>query len=355
MLKDDDIRAELEEEKARGMLLVEYYKHFNPVRATQGKTEQSHKMTYTRLTEKGTTPLTKISGSKILRAEQCGTFIEMITDEGLQKNKVINANHCHDKYCSKCQKIKSTKTAYSFETMYNYIKDNNDYKFILLTLTAPNVHGENLKEELKEYSEALKRLFNDRTVKKMNFGYIAKLEITYNSVKKTFHPHYHILLAVEKNYFTNKNIYISHKKWLELWRRVKRQPRIKNVDIRKVKNKNDKGLSSEILELAKYVAKSNDYLLNKEVFEIYYNHTYKMRFFKYGGVFKEALKKFKAGELTKYTEIDETRYVYLIRYLYQYKTNKYKLDNYKELTEEDIIKIAMNEIRNLHLDFKDDE
>ena len=37
----------------------------------------------------------------------------------------------------------------------------------------------------------------------MNVGYIRKLEITYNS-KDTYHPHYHVLICVDKSYFRGK-------------------------------------------------------------------------------------------------------------------------------------------------------
>ena len=35
-----------------------------------------------------------------------------------------------------------------------------------------------------------------KRVDRINKGYIAKLEITYNAEEDTYHPHYHVLMAV---------------------------------------------------------------------------------------------------------------------------------------------------------------
>ncbi|RMH95205.1 replication protein, partial [Stutzerimonas nitrititolerans] len=51
-------------------------------------------------------------------------------------------------------------------------------------------------------------------------GYVRKLEITYNKERDDYHPHFHVLIAVNKSYFTDKRYYISQKEWLELWRDV---------------------------------------------------------------------------------------------------------------------------------------
>ena len=42
-------------------------------------------------------------------------------------------------------------------------------------------------------------------------GYVRKLEITYNKERDDYNPHFHVLIAVNKSYFTDKNYYINQK------------------------------------------------------------------------------------------------------------------------------------------------
>ena len=38
-----------------------------------------------------------------------------------------------------------------------------------------------------------------------------KLEITYNKERDDYHPHFHVLITVNKSYFTDKDYYISRR------------------------------------------------------------------------------------------------------------------------------------------------
>ena len=40
--------------------------------------------------------------------------------------------------------------------MYNYLKENTKLNYLFITLTAPNVKGEDLNNELISYSKSLK-------------------------------------------------------------------------------------------------------------------------------------------------------------------------------------------------------
>ena len=56
--------------------------------------------------------------------------------------------------------------------------------------------------------------------KKISKGYVRKLEITYNKERNDYNPHFHVVIAVNKSYFTDKDYYISQSEWLENWRQV---------------------------------------------------------------------------------------------------------------------------------------
>ncbi|MDG3039656.1 protein rep, partial [Roseicyclus marinus] len=95
-----------------------------------------------------------------------------------------------------------------------------DKQFIFLTLTTPNVTSEYLENEIKHYNKAFKKMVERKKVKSILKGYVRKLEITYNKKRDDYNPHFHVLIAVNKSYFTDKRYYISQKEWLNLWRDV---------------------------------------------------------------------------------------------------------------------------------------
>ena len=156
-------------------------------------------------------------------------------------------------------------------------------------------------------------------------------------------------MAVPNQYFKNSNYYIKQNEWLEIWKKAKRDKNITQVDVRKVQNKNIDGISSEVLELAKYMAKSADYFNSLDVFETYYNETHKKRFMRYGGLFKESLKEFKKGNLNKYINANAIDWYFIIKY--SYHSEGYEKNSIRNLTEDEKNQIINAEINNLSKEF----
>lgn len=82
--------------------------------------------------------------------------------------------------------------------MMAYLKQEENKEFIFLTLTAPNVPAEELEDEIKDYNHSFKKLMERKEIKKIVKGYARKLEITYNEERDDYHPHFHVLIAVNK-------------------------------------------------------------------------------------------------------------------------------------------------------------
>ncbi|MDC5467571.1 protein rep, partial [Acinetobacter baumannii] len=181
-------------------------------------------------------------------------------------------------------------------------KQKEDKQFIFLPLTTPNVKNEHLENEIKIYNKSFKKMFERKKVKTITKGYVQKLEITYNKKRDDYNPHFHVLIAVNKSYFTDKRYYISQKEWLEMWRDVTGNSEITQVHIQKVKRNNNK----ELYEMAKYSGKDNDYLINQKVFDAFYKALKGKQVLVYSGLFKDARKKLKNGELDYLKEVDPT-------------------------------------------------
>ncbi|HHW5275430.1 TPA: protein rep [Staphylococcus aureus] len=259
----------------------------------------------------------------------CNTFLSFVVDRTLEKQKLHKSNLCKNRFCPICAWRKARKDALGLSLMMQYIKQKEDKQFIFLTLTTPNVTSEHLESEIKDYNKAFKKMIERKKVKSIIKGYVRKLEITYNSKRDDYNPHFHVLIAVNKSYFTDKRYYISQKEWLELWRDVTGNQAITQVHVQKVKQNNNK----ELYEMAKYSGKDSDYLVNQKVFDAFYKALKGKQVLVYSGLFKDARKKLKNGELDYLKESDPTEYIYQIFYVWNQK--EYLASEIYDLTEEE--------------------
>ena len=251
-----------------------------------------------------------VSENTLEHIKECNTFMMMVADETLEKKKQHKGNTCKNRFCPICAWKKSRKDALALSVMMAYLKQEEKKEFIFLTLTAPNVKADKLNDEIKHYNQSFQRLMQRKEVKQVVKGYARKLEITYNEERDDYHPHFHVLIAVNKSYFTQTTQYINRDRWLELWKQVTKNPLITQVDVRKVRSLKE----NRIYEIAKYSAKDSDYLINQEVFEVFYKALKGKRLIVFSGLFKDAMAKFKKGELDDYKDQDKTKYVYAIMY-----------------------------------------
>ncbi|OAN25018.1 MULTISPECIES: protein rep [Bacillati] len=273
--------------------------------------------------------------------ENCNTFLSFVTDKTLEKKKLYKSNPCKNRFCPVCAWRKARKDALGLSLMMQYIKQQENKEFIFLTLTTPNVNSDELENEIKGYNNSFRKLIKRKKVDSVIKGYVRKLEITYNKKRDDYNPHFHVLIAVNKSYFTDKRYYISQKEWLNLWRDVTGMPEITQVRVQKIKQNNNK----ELYEMAKYSGKDSNYLINQKVFDAFYKSLKGKQILVYSGLFKDARKKLKNGDLDYLKEVDPTEYVYQI--FYMWNKNEYLASEIFDLTDEEKQKInhqMINEI-----------
>lgn len=261
--------------------------------------------------------------------EDCNTFLSFIADKTLEKQKLYKANSCKNRFCPVCAWRKARKDALGLSLMMQYIKQQENKEFIFLTLTTPNVMSDELENEIKRYNNSFRKLIKRKKVGSVIKGYVRKLEITYNKKRDDYNPHFHVLIAVNKSYFTDKRYYISQQEWLDLWRDVTGISEITQVQVQKIRQNNNK----ELYEMAKYSGKDSDYLINQKVFDAFYNSLKGKQVLVYSGLFKEAKKKLKNGDLDYLKEIDPTEYIYQIFYIWKQK--EYLASELYDLTEQE--------------------
>jgi hypothetical protein len=111
------------------------------------------------------------------------------------------------------------------------------YKLIKLELTIKNCKADELSETIDLLFEAWKRL--RRTKKWKGFavgGEIRALECSYNQKDDTYHPHFHICVAAEKEYSPQTLGYIGHWELVEMWREACGVGYFPSVRIQSAKN-----------------------------------------------------------------------------------------------------------------------
>ena len=293
------------------------------------------------------------------RVQLCGDFMQHLTTFDMSAKRVHRSNSCGNRFCPICTWSKAKKDAIMISVAMQAIREEKDQEYIFLTLTAPNVESVKLKNEIDRFNKAFKKLFDRRNVKRVVNGYIRKLEVTYNKDRfiteemykrakgyfdkreldigdnnpnyDTYHPHFHVIMAVNKSYFTSRD-YINQSQWLDMWRECMDDFSITQVDIRKVRS-SEKSENGAILEVAKYSAKGDELYHSQSIFEIFYRALKGRQLITFNGLFKDYIKKFKNGELDKYKKQDENEYTHLLTSVWQ--TSKYE-NTLRELTLEEM-------------------
>lgn len=194
------------------------------------------------------------------RMIKCGGWLKFnVCSQDHSHPKILtDADFCRERMCPMCAWRRSLKISHQVREISHQIHQNYiSYPFLFLTLTVPNVPGARLSETISHLMASFKRLFERKEVKKIIVGYFRSLEVTYSLERDDYHPHFHVLLCANSNYF--KDNYIKQTRWLELWRESTRQSEVTQVDIRRVGRSKKQSLERSASEVAKYLTKFNEF------------------------------------------------------------------------------------------------
>lgn len=226
--------------------------------------------------------------------------------------KLSHMNSCRVRLCPMCAWRRTLKIGSHARKIFGYLEEQypDRYSYLLLTLTIPNCSAESLSCNITHLMQSFDRLFKRKEVKNIVRGWYRGLEVTHNhrlgsKSYDTFHPHFHIILVVDKSYLEQRKIergYISRDRWLTMWRECCRDESITQVDIRSVKPKcrdfsddplKRSGLIDAICEVTKYTVKDKDYILpwdwdlSQEVVKVLDEALHHRRLVAWGGVLKD--------------------------------------------------------------------
>ncbi len=224
----------------------------------------------------------ELNSKKTYKIDDCGSYLIFKNFFEIEKLKLAKANFCRCRLCPMCIIRKSAKIRANLLKVLSYAVFEKKYMLVHLTLTVRNVKRQDLKNTVDEMLKAFNLMIDrdifkakGKSAKNIVKGLFRNLEITYvnDPTKKsydTFHPHFHVVMAVEKSYFTGKD-YLKQNDWCLLWQscmKTKYKPicyiekcYYKNEQGKKIKDlKTVDDIEKVAFEASKYVAKSSDYL-----------------------------------------------------------------------------------------------
>ncbi len=252
----------------------------------------------------------RIGSNKYYRVLDCSTFLEWKYYFEINEKRLAKANFCKVRLCPMCSWRRSLKIFGQVSKVMDYVEENYNYRYIFLTLTVKNCYAEDLRDTLDLMTKSFNKLSERKAFKQAVKGYFRSLEITYNKDDDSYHPHFHMILAVNKNYFTDNKVYLSQEKWTSLWKSCLKVDYTPIVDVRRIKEDDKKGFGKAVAETAKYTVKADDFLirdekgnidipLTDEVVKTLDHALHRKRLTAFGFIFKDVHKKLNLDDAEK--------------------------------------------------------
>lgn len=135
--------------------------------------------------------LTKLPSSPLNKAYRrtlfdCGALL-------VQEGQKLTSRYCNGRWCNTCNRIRTAKLTEGYKKPLGEFRDP---QFVTLTIVSVKGHilGETVRSMIKNF-----QLITRSIRRKGEFNGIRKIECTYNSIKDTYHPHFHVILDGKEN------------------------------------------------------------------------------------------------------------------------------------------------------------
>ena len=317
------------------------------------------------------------------RMIDCAKVLLFKKFEQIEYRKLFKAFMCKILLCPFCMARKSILIGNNLYKVLQFGADEKKLEYIHLTLALKNCKINELQDTIELMLKSFKKFVNRDIFKQKGKGakgtikgWFRNLEITFNQEDKTFHPHFHIILAVEKTYFfkeTNPDGYFTQERALQMWKECLGVDYLPTVDLRKVyyldENGNKiikfdddgEGLKKAVEEASKYITKALDLLsiedekLQKKVIRSMLQALSYRRLFAYGGILKNIRAELKLQDEEKSNlinlgddEIDTTGMEYFVEVYKWCQENGGQYKKFVEMSEVEYKKLekSMQDERN---------
>lgn len=207
--------------------------------------------------------------NKAFRVKYCSCQLAFKVNNETGEKKLDSMNSCQVRLCPMCNWRRSLKIYGQTSKVMDKALEDKEYRFLFLTLTCRNVEGDDLSKTIDKLFHAFNLLTKRKVVKQSVKGWFRALEVTHNLDElsesyNTYHPHFHIILMVNKSYFNDPNYYISQDKWTSLWKSCLKVDYTPIVHVTAFKTGTKKQTAKSLAEAAKYTVKDEDYLIPED-------------------------------------------------------------------------------------------
>lgn len=233
---------------------------------------------------------------KAARISQCGKVLtfRVYPDES---KKLHSMASCRVRLCPLCAWRRSLKVFHTVRQIVEDINSRNNFRYLFLTLTVKNCTGDKLSQTLDQLFQGWNAFLRISAIAGISKGCYRGLEVTHdvepvitsdmyygnperhmkprkkyydslglqvgddNPNFDTYHPHFHVLMAVNPSYFTSRD-YLSLDQWAAYWKQALQVDYTPSVSVRAIKDGGSmEDINRALLEVAKYSVKANDYLI----------------------------------------------------------------------------------------------
>lgn len=228
--------------------------------------------------------------TRAYRMRECATIINNKICPECGKSYISSANLCRDRFCPTCAWRLSVRRFANMCDVLDHISNLEQYTAGFLTLTVENCKPDQLRMTIEKMTEDFNRLMCRPAIKKNIVGWARSLEVTANTKRFTFHPHFHIIILFDKVIDEGKyNAFFK-----EAWKKAARLPYSPITDFRLItKPRHDDGgkgskIYKAVLETFKYAVKSKDMLeMPVGMFRSLVNALDGVRMVGYGGLIRK--------------------------------------------------------------------
>ena len=240
----------------------------------------------------------------------CGSKLEFYVQRDAYK--LHKANFCRSRYCPYCNWRRSLKIYGQMSEVMDWLSaqsETKNYRYIFLTLTVRNCTADQLSSTVTRMAKAWAAIVCGGIVpaKAKSHAYswlpahvirgtFRALEVTVNQEAGTYHPHYHVVIAVPYNYFWRSNPwYLSQADWCTIWQCAMALDYTPLVSVEGVKRDLETGYRDAVAEVSKYPIKDSDWMgldipydKSKEYLYALANGLYNRRLLSWSGCFHDA-------------------------------------------------------------------
>ena len=218
----------------------------------------------------------------------CGVNLEFTVDSATLQKTLQKADFCRERLCVMCNWRRSIKVFWQVSKVMDVVQiEYPNLEPIFLTMTVRNCSGDDLSKTLDQMFEGWKLMLNHRKFNRLVVGWFRALEVTCNPDKRitprlyekrkkfydrqglkvgdvnpvydTYHPHFHVVLLVNKSYFKKGNRdYMHTADWVSMWRGACKLDYDPVCDIRKTQRTESGRV--KVAEVAKYTLKDVEFI-----------------------------------------------------------------------------------------------